>query len=154
VDSLQVPQVIGLSPEAAYSAIVQAGFVPLFAVQAQPGQPLSGVATQWGQVPLTFAGQSSSVAVPMGQVVAQSPAAGAWAPRHSVVHAQWVEVAPAVPPVLHRRESYAGWIVAAVLTVLLIVGAVAWLVTGGGMPEPVATATPTSGSTQSAPVTP
>lgn len=131
-ESVQVPQVVGLSPDVAYGAITQAGFVPMFQVQAAPGQPPPGVASQWGQVPVTFTGQPAAAAHPAAQVVAQSPAAGAWAQRGSVVYAQWVEVIP-VP---ERRTSYAGWIVAGILTVLLIVGALAWLVTGGGMPEP------------------
>lgn len=137
-ESVQVPQVVGLSPDIAYAAITQAGFVPMFQVQAAPGQPLPGVATQWGQVPVTFTGQPAATAHPAAQVVAQSPAAGAWALPGSTVYAQWVEVIP-VP---ERHTSYAGWIVAGVLTVLLVVGAVAWLVTGGAMPEPSAVPTP------------
>jgi hypothetical protein len=131
-ESVQVPQVVGLTPDVAYAAITQAGLVPMFQVRAAAGQPLPGVATQWGQVPVTFTGQPVSAENPSAQVVTQSPAAGAWAQRGSVVYAQWVEVIP-VP---ERHTSYAGWIVAGVLTVLLVVGALAWLITGGAMPEP------------------
>jgi len=46
VDSVQVPQTVGLSPEVAFNVVGQSGLAPMFQVQAVADQPLPGVATQ------------------------------------------------------------------------------------------------------------
>ena len=56
VESVQVPQTVGLSPEVAFNLVGQAGLAPMFQAQQVSGRPLPGIATQWGQAPASFAG--------------------------------------------------------------------------------------------------
>jgi len=146
IDSVQVPQAVGLSPEVAFNIVGQAGLAPMFQARQVPGQPLPGVATQWGQTPASFAGQAPVPGAPATQVIAQNPMAGAWVPRGSVVYMEWaeVEVAP-------EKGSPVGWIIAGVLAVLLVLGGLIWFLVNGGDsgPEPSGSPTATETVTQS-----
>ncbi len=144
VDSVQVPQTVGLSPEVAFNLVGQSGLAPMFQAQQVAGQPLPGVATQWGQTPASFAGQAPVPGQPATQVIAQSPMAGAWVPRGSVVYMEWAAVAPPA-----KKSSPVGWIIAGILALLLIVAAAVWFLnnSGGSEPEPSKSPKPTTTET-------
>ena len=144
VDSVQVPQTVGLSPEVAFNLVGQSGLAPMFQAQQVAGQPLPGVATQWGQTPASFAGQAPVPGQPATQVIAQSPMAGAWVPRGSVVYMEW---APVAPPA--KQSSPVGWIIAGILALLLIAAAAVWFLnnSGGSEPEPSKSPKPTTTET-------
>ncbi|HQR80167.1 MAG TPA: hypothetical protein PLT68_08110 [Actinomycetota bacterium] len=145
IDSVQVPQTVGLSPEMAFSLVGQSGLAPMFQVQQVAGQPLPGVATQWGQTPESFAGQPPPPGAPATRVTAQSPMAGSWVPRGSVVYMEWAQAAP--PP---KKSSPVGWIVVGVLVALLVLAGLVWLLTSGGggdKPKPSESPSPTATET-------
>lgn len=142
IDSVQVPQAVGLSPEVAFNIVGQAGLAPSFQAQAAPGEPMPGVPSQWGQVPATFTGQPPVPGQPATHVTAQSPMPGTWVPRGSVVYLEWAEIAPVV-----EKRSAAGWIVAAVLAALVVLAGLLWFLTSGGEPEPDPSKTPTATET-------
>jgi hypothetical protein len=133
IDSVQVPQVIGLSPEVAFNLIGQAGLAPLF-------QSAMGVPSQWGQVPVSFTGQPG----PPAHIVAQNPLPGTWVPRGSVVYMDWVETAGEVA---QGKKSPVGWVVAAILAALLLFGGLAWFLSQGGDANPDPSRTPTATET-------
>lgn len=145
-DNVQVPQVVGLSPEAAFNVVGQASLAPQFSAQPVAGE-VPGVPSQWGQVPSSFAGQPPLPGQAATHVVAQNPMAGAWVPHGSVVYMEWAEM----QPVASEQEggSNTGWIVAAILGAVLVVAGLAWLLTSGGdaNPEPSETATKTATAT-------
>ena len=95
VDSVQVPQTVGLSPEVAFNVVGQSGLAPMFQVQAVADQPLPGVATQWGQTPASFAGQQPVPQPPLASWP-RTRCRGPGFPRGSVLYMEWVEGAP--PP--------------------------------------------------------
>lgn len=134
IDSVQVPQAVGLSPEVAFNVVGQAGLAPMFQAQAAPGQPAPGVASQWGQVPASFTGAPPAPGQPAAHVTGQSPLPGTWVPRGSVVYLEWAEVAPVAP----EKSSSAGWIAAAILAALLVVAGLVWFLAAGddANPEP------------------
>lgn len=138
VESVQVPQTVGLSPEVAFNLVGQAGLAPMFQAQQVAGRPLPGIATQWGQAPSSFAGQAPLPGQPATQVIAQSPVAGSWVPRGSVVYMEWAEVAAAPP-----KKSPVGWIIAAVILGLLVLAGLFWWLTSGGEPDPDTSESPT-----------
>ncbi|HRY09238.1 MAG: hypothetical protein H6526_03295 [Actinobacteria bacterium] len=138
IESVQVPQTVGLSPEVAFNLVGQAGLAPMFQAQQVAGRPLPGIATQWGQAPASFAGQAPLPGQPATQVIAQSPVAGSWVPRGSVVYMEWAEVAAAPP-----KKSPVGWIIAAVVLGLLALAGLFWWLTSGGEPEPDTSKSPT-----------
>ena len=138
IESVQVPQTVGLSPEVAFNLVGQAGLAPMFQAQQVAGRPLPGIATQWGQAPASFAGQAPLPGQPATQVIAQSPVAGSWVPRGSVVYMEWAEVATAPP-----KKSPVGWIIAAVVLGLLALAGLFWWLTSGGEPEPDTSKSPT-----------
>ncbi|MCB0469026.1 MAG: hypothetical protein KDC64_12565, partial [Aequorivita sp.] len=92
----------------------------------------------WGQAPASFAGQAPLPGQPATQVIAQSPVAGSWVPRGSVVYMEWAEVAAAPP-----KKSPVGWIIAAVVLGLLALAGLFWWLTSGGEPEPDTSKSPT-----------
>lgn len=141
IDSVQVPQAVGLSPEVAFNLVGQAGLAPMFQAQAVPGQPLPGVPSQWGQVPASFTGQAQGQAA--SHVTAQSPLPGTWVPRGSVVYLEWAEVAP----VVEEKSSATGWIVAGVLGALVLLAGLVWFLTSGGDANPEPSKTPTATAT-------
>jgi hypothetical protein len=143
IDSVQVPQAIGLSPEVAFNIVGQAGLAPMFQAQAAPGQPVPGVPSQWGQVPASFAGQPPVPGQPAAHVVGQSPLPGTWVPRGSVVYLEWQEVGAA--PV--EKSSNAGWIVAGILAALVVLAGLVWFLTAGGNAEPDPSRSPTATET-------
>lgn len=149
VDSVQVPQTVGLSPEVAFSIVGQAGLAPMFQVRQVQGQPPPGVATQWGQAPASFAGQPSGQGASTAQIVAQSPVAGTWVPRGSVVYMEWAEAgAP------EKGGAPVGWIIASALMALFVAFIVVWLVNRDSGPEPADTSgSPTATETQTATAT-
>ncbi len=149
MDSAQVPQVIGLSPEAAFNVVGQAGLAPMFSVQPVAGQ-MPGVPSQWGQVPASFTGQPPVPGQAGAHVVGQNPMPGTWVPRGSVVYIEWAEVEP-----VDEGGSNTGWIVAAVLAGLLVVAGLVWFLTAGGdaNPEPSKTPKVTTTATATATVT-
>ena len=142
IDSVQVPQAVGLSPEVAFNIVGQAGLAPNFQAQAAPGQPVPGVPSQWGQVPATFTGQPPAPGQPATHVTGQSPMPGTWVPRGSVVYLEWAEIEPVV-----EKRSSAGWIVAAVLAALVVLAGLVWLLTGDGDAQPEPSKTPTATET-------
>lgn len=158
IDSVQVPQAVGLSPEVAFSVVGQAGLAPMFQARTVAGAPAPGVTSQWGQVPGTLSGQPVAQGQPAARVVAQNPVPGTWVPRGSVVYLEWSQVAPA-----REETAGAGWIVAAILAALLVLGGLVWFLASGGDAEPepsksprsiqTVTETPTPGPTQTATVT-
>lgn len=133
IDSVQVPQVIGLSPEVAFNLIGQAGLAPMF-------QSAMGVPSQWGQVPVSFTGQPG----PPAQVIASNPMPGTWVPRGSVVYMDWTEVAVAAP---EEKKSPVGWIVAVILAALLVFAGLVWFLNQGGDANPEPSRTPTATET-------
>lgn len=143
IDSVQVPQAVGLSPEVAFNLVGQNGLAPMFQARQLPGQPLPGVPTQWGQTPASFAGQPPVAGQPAAQVLAQSPMAGTWVPRGSVVYLEWSEVTPAEKP-----GSPVGWIIAGVLALLLIAAGVVWFLNSSGDADPDASKSPKPTATQ------
>lgn len=145
VDNVQVPQTVGLSPEVAFNLVGQSGLAPMFQAQPAPGQPLPGVPTQWGQAPASFAGMAPGTQHPPAQIIAQSPIAGTWVPRGSVVYMEWAEAGP--PP---KKGSPVGWIVVSLLGLLVLAGLLYALVGGSGdsKPEPSKTPNPTKTVTQ------
>lgn len=142
IDSVQVPQVIGLSPEVAFNLIGQAGLAPLFQAQPVQGQ-LPGVQSQWGQVPASFTGQAVAGGQPPAHVVGQNPLPGAWVPRGSVVYIEWAET----PVVVEKQKSATGWVVAGILGVLVLAGVLLWSLNSGGGSEPEPSRTPTATET-------
>jgi hypothetical protein len=145
VDSVQVPQTVGLSPEVAFNVVGQSGLAPMFQVQAVADQPLPGVATQWGQTPASFAGQQPVPGQPAARIVAQNPLPGAWVPRGSVLYMEWVEGTP--PP---KKSSPVGWIIAGILGLLVILAALVFFLTsgeGGNDTDPSESPSPTSTET-------
>ncbi|MEZ5184209.1 MAG: hypothetical protein R2720_00550 [Candidatus Nanopelagicales bacterium] len=142
VDSVQVPQTVGLSPEVAFNLVGQAGLAPMFQAQQIPGQPLPGIATQWGQAPATFGGQQPAAGQPASQIIAQNPIAGAWVPRGSVVYMEWVETAPT-----QKKSSPVGWIVAGVIILLLIIAAAIWFLSNSGDSDTKPSESPTATET-------
>ncbi len=128
VDSVQVPQAIGLSPEVAFNVIGQAGLAPMFQAQPVEGE-LPGVASQWGQVPASFTG--TPVAGQAAHVIAQNPMPGAWVPRGAVVYMEWAQTQTAPP-----KKSSAGWIVATILGVLVIAIVAVFFLAGSDDPQP------------------
>lgn len=144
IDSVQVPQTVGLSPEMAFSLVGQSGLAPMFQAQQVAGQPLPGVPTQWGQAPASFAGQVPAPGTPATHVTAQSPMAGSWVPRGSVVYMEWAQVAP--PP---KKSSPVGWIVVGGLVAVLLLVGLFWLLTSGdgGEPKPSESPSPTATAT-------
>jgi hypothetical protein len=134
IDSVQVPQAVGLSPEAAFNLVGQAGLAPMFQAQAAPGGAVPGVPSQWGQVPASFTGQTPAPGQPASHVIGQNPLPGTWVPRGSVVYLEWAEVAPAP----EQKSSSAGWIVAGILAALAVLAGVIWFVASGdgANPEP------------------
>lgn len=149
IDSVQVPQTVGLSPEVAFGVVGQAGLAPMFQVRQVPGQPLPGVATQWGQAPTSFTGQPSPQGPSTSQIVAQSPVAGTWVPRGSVVYMEWTEVAAP-----EKKGAQVGWIIASVLMALFVVFVVLWLVNRDSSAEPAETSgSPTATETRTATAT-
>jgi hypothetical protein len=143
IDSVQVPQAVGLSPEVAFNLVGQAGLAPMFQAQAVPGGAVPGVPSQWGQVPASFTGQAPAPGQPAAHVVAQNPLPGTWVPRGSVVYLEWAEVAP----VAEEKSSSAGWIVAGILAALVVLAGVIWLLTGDGDADPEPSRTPTATAT-------
>lgn len=148
VDSIQVPRTVGLSPEVAFSIAGQAGLSPVFHVRQVPGQPLPGVATQWGQVPASFTGQPAAEGEQSAQIVGQSPLAGTWVPRGSVLYMQWARSGAG-----STKESPVPWIIAAVLSALFIVFLVVRAVTSSGDAEPGSPTSPTVTQTLTATAT-
>lgn len=148
IDSVQVPQVVGLSPEAAFNVVGQASLAPMFSAQPVAGQN-PGVPSQWGQVPASFAGQAPVPGQAATHVIAQNPMPGAWVPRGSVVYIEWADM----EPVAASGGSKTGWIVAAVLAALLIGAGLAWFLTAGGDANPEPSRTPTATATATATVT-
>lgn len=144
VDSVQVPQTVGMSPEVAFNVVGQAGLAPMFQAQQVADQPLPGVATQWGQTPATFAGQQPAPGQQPARIVAQNPLPGAWVPRGSVLYMEWVEGTPQA-----KKSSPVGWIIVGVLALLVIGAAIAWFLSGGdgGDTEPSESPSPTSTQT-------
>lgn len=144
IDSVQVPQAVGLSPEMAFNLVGQSGLAPMFQAQQVPGQPPAGVATQWGQAPASFAGQPPVPGAPATQVTAQSPMAGSWVPRGSVVYLEWGQVAAP-----HKKGSPVGWIILGVLLAVLLLAGLLWLLTRGddGQPKPPESPSPTATAT-------
>lgn len=142
LDSVQVPQTVGLSPEVSFNLVGQAGLAPMFQAQALPGGTLPGVPTQWGQAPASFAGQPPVAGQPAAQIVAQSLLAGSWVPRGSVMYMEWTETAPAA-----KKSSSAGWIVALVLALLVLGAAAAWFFTSGGDSDPEPSKSPSATQT-------
>jgi hypothetical protein len=142
VESVQVPQTVGLSPEVAFNIVGQAGLAPMFQAQQVAGRPLPGIATQWGQAPASFAGQAPLPGQAATQVIAQSPVAGSWVPRGSVVYMEWAEVAP-----VEKKGSAAGWIIAAVVLGLLVLAGLFWWLSSGGDPEPDTSKSPSATQT-------
>jgi hypothetical protein len=149
VDSVQVPQTVGLSPEVAFNLVGQSGLAPMFQAQQVAGQPLPGVATQWGQTPASFAGQAPLPGQPATQGIAQSPMAGAWVPRGSVVYMEWAAVAAPA-----KKGSPVGWIIAGILALLLIGAAAFWFLTNGGDSEPEPSKSPKPTATETVTQTP
>lgn len=144
VDNVQVPQTVGLSPEVAFNLVGQSGLAPMFQAQPVPGEPLPGVPTQWGQAPASFAGMAPSAQQPPAQIIAQSPIAGTWVPRGSVVYMEWAEAGP--PP---KKSSPVGWIILALLGLLILGGLIFALTSGGdSTPEPSKSPNPTKTVTQ------
>ena len=99
IESVQVPQTVGLSPEVAFNIVGQAGLAPMFQAQQVAGRPLPGIATQWGQAPASFAGQAPLPGQAPTQVIAQSPVAGSWsgprqAPRSRRRSRRWAGSSP------------------------------------------------------------
>ena len=148
VDSVQVPQTVGLSPEVAFSIVGQAGLNPVFQVRQVPGQPLPGVATQWGQAPESFTGQPAAEGERPAQIVGQSPLAGTWVPRGSVLYMEWAQ--SGTEP---KKGSPVPWIIAAVLSALFIVFLVVLAVTRNGDAEPESSTSPAQTQTQTATAT-
>lgn len=149
IDSVQVPQTVGLSPEVAFNIVGQSGLAPMFQAQQVQGRPLPGVPTQWGQAPATFVGQAPAPGQPAAQITAQSPMGGAWIPRGSVVYMEWAEV---LPP--QKKGSPVGWIVAGVVAALVVLGGLGWLLTRDGGAEPGPSPSPTSTATETVTSTP
>ncbi len=140
IDSVQVPPVMGLSPELAFNAVAQAGLAPMFRTQPIEGV-LPGVPSQWGQVPAAMTGQP--VAGPPALVNTQTPMPGAWVPRGSVVYMEWAEAG-----VVHEeKRSSVGWIVAALLATLIVVGGLVWFFAADDEPIPQPSRTPTATET-------
>lgn len=146
IDSVQVPQAVGLSPEVAFNLVGQAGLAPMFQAQAVPGGAVPGVPSQWGQVPPSFTGQAPAPGQPAAHVVAQNPLPGTWVPRGSVVYLEWAEVVPMVAPE-QKRGSSAGWIVAGILAALLVLAGAVWFLASGGDADPDPSRSPSATAT-------
>jgi hypothetical protein len=146
IDSVQVPQAVGLSPEVAFNLVGQAGLAPTFQAQAAPGAPVPGVPSQWGQVPASFTGQAPVPGQPAAHVVAQNPLPGTWVPRGSIVYLEWAEVVPVVAPE-EKEASSAGWIVAGILAALLVLAGLVWFLASGGDPDPEPSRSPSATAT-------
>ena len=102
---------------------------------------LPGVPSQWGQVPASMTGQP--VATPPALVNSQNPMPGAWVPRGSVVYMEWAEAG-----VVHEeKRSSVGWIVAALLATLIVVGGLVWFFAADDEPIPQPSRTPTATET-------
>lgn len=141
VDSVQVPQTIGLSPEVAFNIVGQSGLAPMFQAQPVQGQPMPGVPTQWGQAPASFTG-GTPTGEPTSQIIAQNPIAGTWVPRGSVLYMEWAELAPA-----KKKGSPLPWIIVILLALLLIGGLAYALLSGSGSSKPKPSESPTATKT-------
>lgn len=142
VDSVQVPQTVGLSPEVAFNLVSQNGLAPMYQAQPIPGQAMPGIPTQWGQAPASFAGGAQTADYPATQIIAQNPVAGTWVPRGSVLYMEWAEVAPPA-----KKTSPLVWILVVLLAVLVLAALAYALLANGKDSKPKPSESPTATKT-------